>query len=459
MLMILDDFRGINLSLLVTFPLLMRFTINLSEIRAAIMLDKSPKLHGEPLYLNAHETMICFSDFQIQEIVEEAHISQIHRHFSGAYNVSVQRDSTDQDICNILDFQFKHLAGDSELVTSETLVTLRCVLGISVESLQAILDRRGVHDDNRIYYDDEDRGLYSLDCIFSLEGNFLSVHEPEYFRTRRIRVQRNNSNRPWEVVDDINDPIINFSFEDWVGGNKLINDNDEYVGTYWDTRNERFPFDEFDISSNRRCVMSKERMWSLGTTMNLPLDGNVVVGVGNVIHCNPPIVQVFMIRLSTFIDFVGYKCRSDGIPSTSQYIFRPSRWDHKGDNKDDTCAVGEVVLPVYDDEKDESPMVENISPLSGNRKVWEIPFQVYNDYWFEYTESTHSFLLKDGTVLFSLFLLSVNLLTFASVFSDDQCDEIPSSDYMNTSFFGITKGYFVCFLSFVLLRFYPLYVV
>ena len=107
-MMIHRNFKGISLDLLASFPKVKGKTNNLSEIRGAIVYS-FPQLFKEPLSLDKHETMICFSESQRKELVDNAHLCQIMRYLTGTFDARFHENSVRSDLCSIVDFQFEHL--------------------------------------------------------------------------------------------------------------------------------------------------------------------------------------------------------------------------------------------------------------------------------------------------------------------------------------------------------------
>ena len=437
-MMIQRNFKGISLDLLACFTKVKESTNNISEIRGAIVYSDR-QLFKEPLSLDKHETMICFSESQREELVCNAHLCQIMRYLTGTFDMRFHENSTRHDLCSIVDFQFEHL-GKKKGVSNTSLINSGCVLCISLGYLTKLLDETETTDFCFTY---SEGIVCSTNHIFEMKSDStMMITDCEYTRSRLLTIYRrtfhyqsddcsidNFFHGPWIVTEPCNAPDECFILENSCiyPGNKVHN------------------FNLNDVLSNRRSILPSSLLVDNTMFLYTQMDGDFM----DPEYFNPdeqPEVKYFMqvrlISLSDFKSVIELYHSTQNIPPTSQFTFRPSRWDpqHVGNNA--VYTVGEVVIPTVDAED----IDEHKFPLHPDSEIWDTSFHVFNDLWFDFDEDTQLFSKKEGTVLFSLFLLSVNLLTFASVFADDQCDEIPSSDYMNTSFFGITKGYFVLFL-------------
>jgi len=97
------------------------------------------QLFGEPLSLDKHEIMICFSESQRNELVCNAHLCQIMRYLTGTFDMRFHENSTRSDLCSIVDFQFEHL-GTKKGVSITSLINSGCVLCISLGYLTKLLD-------------------------------------------------------------------------------------------------------------------------------------------------------------------------------------------------------------------------------------------------------------------------------------------------------------------------------
>jgi hypothetical protein len=388
-MMIHRNFKGISLDLLASFPKVKGKTNNLSEIRGAIVYS-FPQLFKEPLSLDKHETMICFSESQRKELVDNAHLCQIMRYLTGTFDARFHENSVRSDLCSIVDFQFEYL-GKTKGVTITSLINSGCVLCVSLGYLTKLINETQTNtfcftyseemvcSNNNLFEMKSDSTMMITDCDFPGRSRLLTIHRhPSPYSSNFVYGE-------WIVTDPCNAPIERF----------VLESNCRYP------KIKMHDFNLYDMISNRRSVLPYTILVDSTILMYVRVNGDYMDP-----ECFNPDEQpevkynllIRLVSLSDFIRVIELYSSSQNIPPTSQFTFRPSNWDpqHVGDNE--VYIVGEVVIPIVDAEE----LDERKFPLCPDTsEVLDTSFHIFNDLWFDFDEDTQSFSEKEGTVLFS----------------------------------------------------------
>ena len=265
-MMIHRNFKGISLDLLASFPKVKGKTNNLSEIRGAIVYS-FPQLFKEPLSLDKHETMICFSESQRKQLVDNAHLCQIMRYLTGTFDARFHENSVRSDLCSIIDFQFEYL-GKTKGVAITSLINSGCVLCVSLGYLTKLINETQTNtfcftyseemvcSNNNLFEMKSDSTMMITDCDFPGRSRLLTIHRhPSPYSSNFVYGE-------WIVTDPCNAPIERF----------VLESNCRYP------KIKMHDFNLYDMISNRRSVLPYTILVDSTILMYTRMNGDYVHG-------------------------------------------------------------------------------------------------------------------------------------------------------------------------------------